>query len=490
MCDFVVAATLCLFSAAVVPAVWAQTQPPSPLPAAATTKSRFVPVLRNVTRVESWSFFEPPPGGGDPRYSFIANRLLAGVRHVGARHEIDATAQYVQFGGLPDDASGPGALGTGATYFDHNRRGDSRQVYLKSLNVLFRDVVPGLNVRAGRMGYTSGGEAASGDPALEALKRLRLDSRLVGEFEWSIFQRAFDGVRGDWTRSRLQITGTALWPTQGGFDERAGASLRDVRVLSAVATIRPSLVRRRTEVQAFAHHYTDDRPVTGRPDNSGRRASRADVAFVTTGAHAAGVYPMWLGRGDVLAWGALQRGDWYESAHDAWALALEAGYQWTDRPWTPWIRGGWNRASGDEDPSDLVHGTFVPPLPTARRYALSTAYTFMNLDDVFVQALLKPGSAVNLRVDLHRLRLAEPNDLWYAGSGATRRRGAIFGYAGRRSGGSDNLGTIAEGSVDWTINRRWSINGYLGRMSGHDVVRTTFAGDRLTFGYVENVIRF
>ena len=70
------------------------------------------------------------------------------------------------------------------------------------------------------------------------------------------------------------------------------------------------------------------------------------------------------------------------------------------------------------------------------------------------------------------------------------RRGAIFGYAGRRSGGSDNLGTIAEGSVDWTINRRWSINLYLGRMSGHDVVRTTFAGDRLTFGYVENVIRF
>jgi hypothetical protein len=263
-----------------------------------------------------------------------------------------------------------------------------------------------------------------------------------------------------------------------------------VRILSAVATLKPSLLLSRTEVQTFAHHYADERPVTGRPDNTTQRVLRADIGFITGGAHMAGVYPAGPGRSDVLLWGAVQRGHWYESLHRAWALAVESGYQWTGRPWSPWLRGGWNRASGDRNPSDVSHRTFMPPLPTARKYSFSTAYTFMNLDDLFAQAILEPRPNLSLRVDVHRLKLAHPNDLWYAGSGATRRTGAIFGYAGRRSGGSKDLGTIVEGSVDWTINRRWSINGYLGRMAAGDVVRATFAGDRLTFGYLENVIQF
>jgi hypothetical protein len=480
----------CLIVLAGAPNVSAQGPASSPSPSPSAATNAFAPILRNVTRVESWSFFEPAPGGGDPDYTFVANRFLGGFSYARTRYEVHATVQYVQFGGLPEDASGPGALGTGANYFDHNRRSDSRRVYLKSLNVLARRALPGLNVRVGRMGYASGGEAPSGDPAIEALKRMRIDSRLVGEFEWSIYQRAFDGIRGDWTRDRLQLTGIAFWPTQGGFDERAGASLRDVRMLSAVATLKPSLLLSHTEVQAFAHHYADDRPVTGRPDNTTHRVSRADIGYLTGGAHMAGVYPTGPGRSDVLLWGAVQRGHWYESLHRAWALAVEGGYQWTGRPWSPWLRGGWNRASGDRNPSDVSHRTFMPPLPTARKYSFSTAYTFMNLDDLFAHAILKPRPNLNLRVDVHRLKLAHPNDLWYAGSGATRRTGAIFGYAGRRSGGSKDLGTIVEGSVDWTINRRWSIHGYLGRMAAGDVVRATFAGDRLTFGYLENVIQF
>lgn len=463
-------------------------QPAAAAPAAASPA--FTPLLRNVTRVESWNFFEPQPGGGDPDYAFIANRLLVGFRQAGRLHELTGALQYVQFGGLPDDAIGPGALGTGANYFDHNRHTSPGEVYVKSLNLLVSNRTRGLSLRAGRMAYVSGGEAASGVPAIEALKRMRLDSRLIGEFEWSLFQRSFDGLRGDWARPAFQVTGAALWPTQGGFDQNANASLRDVRILSAVATARPSPTLRNTEVQAFGHHYADERPVTGRPDNSGRRVSGADLSFLTFGGHSAGVYPVGTGRADALAWLAIQRGRWYESDQQAWALALEAGYQWTGVAWTPWVRAGWNRSSGDDDPADDRHGTFMPPLPTGRKYAFSTAYTFMNLDDVFVQATLRPGRSLSVRADLHRLRLAEAADLWYAGSGATRRRGAIFGYAGRRSGNADDLGTVLEASVDWTVNRRWSVNGYLGRMSGGDVVRATFAGNRLTFGYIENVIAF
>lgn len=100
-------------------------------------------------------------------------------------------------------------------------------------------------------------------------------------------------------------------------------------MLSAGATSTPSSGLRRSEVQVFAHRYDDDPPVTSRLDNSGRPAASANVGYIKSGAHALGVYPSGRGRGDVLARGAVQRGDWYESAHRAWAAALEGGYQWT-----------------------------------------------------------------------------------------------------------------------------------------------------------------
>lgn len=470
------------------PAVAAAQDQTTPAQSAATPT--FTPILRNLTRVELWNFFEPPPGGGDPDYAFVGNRLLVGFRQAGPWHELTGAMQYVQLGGLPERSIGPGALGTGANYFDHARETSPGSIYVKTLNVLLRDSGRGLSLRAGRMGYASGGEAASGDPALEALKRMRLDSRLIGEFEWSLYQRAFDGVRGDWSRPSLQVTGVALWPTQGGFEEDGNDSLRDVRVLNVALTFKPSPALRHTEVQVFGYHHEDHRPVTARPDNTGRTVSRADLSFITFGGHAAGAYPAGDGRADLLGWIAVQRGAWYESDQRAWAIALEGGYQWPLAPWRPWIRGGWNRSSGDDEGSDDVHGTFMPPLPTARKYSLSTAYTFMNIDDVFVQAQLRPHAAVSIRADLHHLRLAESADLWYAGSGPTRRSGSIFGYAGRRGGGAEDLGTILEGSADYTLNRRWSINGYIGRMRAGDAVRATFGEKALTFGYLESVISF
>jgi hypothetical protein len=35
-----------------------------------------------------------------------------------------------------------------------------------------------------------------------------------------------------------------------------------------------------------------------------------------------------------------------------------------------------------------------------------------------------------------------------------------------------------------------SLNGYAGCIQAGDVVRSNFAGDRLTFAYIENVLQF
>ena len=128
-------------------------------------------------------------------------------------------------------------------------------------------------------------------------------------------------------------------------------------------------------------------------------------------------------------------------------------------------------------------------LPTVRRFSMTTAYSTMNLDDLFVQAILAPRSDLSLRVDLHRLWLASSSDRWYAGSGATLTEGGGFGYAGRPSNGERGLGTSIETSANYTVNNRWSVNGFVGYLRGGPVVTGTFAGDGMWFSYFENVLR-
>jgi hypothetical protein len=474
--------------AAIVTLLWctaAVTFAQTAKPEAATTTF----FARNWTRVESWRFFEPRPGGGEPDYTFVANRLQAGVRHTRPRWEVTGALQYVQFGGLPERAIGPGALGTGALYFDASQDTNSNQVYLKTLNLRLTPT-PGFTVAIGRLPYATGSESPSGVPAIETVKRQRLDSRLIGEFEWSIYQRAFDGVRVDVDRSAWHLTTSFLMPTQGGFEESANVTMTDIRIVAANLGVKPAALGRRTDLQIFALYYDDERDVRARPDNTGLAPSRVEIGLTTMGTSLVGVYPTAGGELDVLGLAALQRGDWYGQDHAAYAVALEAGHRWPAVPWAPWLRAGVNYSSGDDDPSDDDHGTFFQVMPTARKYAFSVAYTQMNLRDVFAQVILRPHSRVTARLDVHRLDLADAADRWYAGSGATAKRGTFFGYAGRPSSGQSGLGAVIEAAADVTLTRYSSINGYVGTMSGGDVVRSLFAGHRLTFFYLEHVLSF
>lgn len=445
---------------------------------------------QDVSRVESWRFFEPHPGGGDPDYVFLGNRLLLGARATSARMDVDLAVQHVGFLGLPDQAAGPGALGTGALYFAQGgRRERPQQLYLRYATVRFKALAPGLDVQVGRMAYASGAESATTVGKVEAVRRMRLNARLVGEFEWSLYQRGYDGVRIDLTRPSWRLTGIAFMPTQGGFAREANQTMTDVVVAGATASSQPTGALGRSQVQAFVLRYGDDRKVTGRPDNTGLAAPRAEVGITTVGATWLGAYPAGSGEVDTFAWTALQRGNWYGQDHAGSAVAAELGYQWTDVSWAPWIRGGVFRASGDDDPTDGTHGTFFPMLPTVRRFSMTTAYSTMNLRDTFVQAILRPTDDLNLRLDVHDLGLVSSADRWYAGSGATLSSGGNFGYVSRPSNGSTDLGTSVELSATYTITPRWSVNGFAAHLSGGDVVTRTFRGHRLWFLYAESVVR-
>ena len=459
--------------------------------------------VSNVTRVESWSYFQPAgedrERSANPDYTFFGDRAELGVTVAGGRFDLTGAFNYVRLENLPTDAIGPGGLGSGAFYFAATGVSYSYQLYLGELTARFKSADQRTSFTVGRMPFASGvhlrqgshlrqgyGEQAGATgSALERLTKERLASRLIGNFEWSYYQRRFDGARFDLDRDRRHFTAAALVPTQGGYEESTNLSMPNVQVATVALTGKaPS-----AEWQLFASAYRDRREEKAVVDNTFSLDAPVDVTVATVGASHARVAPVGSGEFDTVVWIAAQAGDWYGRTHRASSIAVEAGHRWTTQPARPWLRAGYLWASGDRNGEDQRHGTFFQMLPSSRKYALSSAYAHMNLRDAFAQLLIEPRR-LRARIEVHALHLASGDDLWYQGSGATASHGRFFGFSGRAAHGDTSLGTVIEGAVDVPIRKHWSVNAYAGTMSAGDVVQNWFTDKRLVFWSVENVIRF
>lgn len=449
--------------------------------------------LSNVTRVESWSYFEPAidPRAltdgpiGDPHYTFIGDRAELGVRVDGRRFDLSGAFNYVRLENLPTNAIGPGGFGSGAFYFAATGVRYSYQLYLGELTARFKSGDQRQSITVGRMPFASGGEVLSPNRSLERIKAERLHSRLIGNFEWSFYQRRFDGARVDVDRPRWHVTASAFVPTQGGFEESTNLFIQKIQIGTGSVTWKQPAA----ELQVFAYLYRDRRSEAAVVDNTFSADRPVDVTIGTAGASYASVSPTSLGELEAVAWGAVQAGDWYGSRHRAASVAVEAGHRWTTASWRPWLRAGVLWASGDADREDDRHGTFFSMLPSSRKYALSSVYAQMNVRDAFVQLRIEPRR-FRARIEVHALHLASGADLWYHGSGATAANGRFFGFSGRAAGGRRALGSVVEGTLEVPIHRYWSINGYAGMMSAGDVVRLMFTNKPLKSWSVENAIRF
>ena len=450
--------------------------------------------IGNVTRVESWSYFQPRIDPlaltadfvGDPDYTFIGDRAELGVSVQGSRFDLTGAFNYVRLENLPTNAIGPGGFGSGAFYFAATGVRYSYQLYLGELTLTVKSADRRRSLAIGRMPFTSGGETVPSNHSLQTLTRERVQSRLIGNFEWSLYQRRFDGARADLTRGRWHFSAGAFMPTQGGYEESTNLTMTRLQVGAASATHHTKT----SESQAFLYAYRDRRnKEMAVVDNRLVEDRPPDVTITSIGGSHARVMTTRAGELDVVAWGAGQLGGWYGAPHRAASAALEAGHRWTRAGWRPWLRAGYLWASGDDDWSDNRHTTFFQMLPSSRKYALSSAYAQMNLRDVFAQAVIEPRR-FNARIEVHRLALASGADLWYQGSGATASGDRFFGFAGRFADGETLLGTVLEGTVDVPIKKYWSVNAYAGTMRGGGVVTRWFTDKRLFFWSLENVIRF
>ncbi len=164
------------------------------------------------------------------------------------------------------------------------------------------------------------------------------------------------------------------------------------------------------------------------------------------------------------------------------------GYQFTHAAWNPWLRFGYSFFSGDGSATDKVHGTYIPLLTTALKFAPFPFYTQANLKDLFGQVIVHPISKLSVRAEIHGLKLANSNDLWYTGSGAYEELN--FGYSGRTSGGKVDLGTLYDLMADDNVLRNLTVSLFLGYARGGDVEAATFTGKDADYAYLQFLSRF
>lgn len=443
---------------------------------------------------EYYNFFEPT-GAYDNEYSYVYLKTKIGLEYDSKYINIFLQGQNTNLLGLPENSIAPAPqsiLGFGAAYYARGRQEDYSSTFLKQ-GYLKLKLQP-FTFQAGRFDFSDGEEVLyKDDPKISWLKRQRISGRLLGQVPDSAFERSFDGGVVAYDNSKLNITAAIMRPTQGVFENDAMQQMDDIDVGYMALTLKKGVIPY-TDARLFYVYYNDDRQGVTKVDNlpTAKVSLRTgDIEINTIGFHLASAYKPVKGQeADLLLWGAIQSGDWGQLDHKAWAYNAEFGYQFQEVPLKPWFRIGYFVSSGDSDPNDNEHGTFFMLLPSARRLSVTPGfYNHMNLRDLYAMIILKPTAKSTVRIDGKILKLNDSNDRWYAGTGADRED--VFGYLGRPSQGSDDLGKLLGLRFAYDFNKYLSAFAYYSHVWGGDVIEKTFPkGDNMDFFQLQVALKF
>ncbi|WP_232296367.1 alginate export family protein [Terriglobus sp. TAA 43] len=394
---------------------------------------------------------------------------------------------------LPTDAvssvAAQGQLGLGGTYYAANSNNaypaaaSFRQGYLR---YHFHNDFD--SVRVGRFEFFDGQEGTPKDTSVRWLQTNRVAQRLVGNFGFSNGQRSFDGIDVKVGNKGWDMTAMAGRVTQGVFNMNANPELNvDIQYASYSHSVGQHAILR-----GFGLGYHDGRTGIAKTDNrsaAARALDHSNIRIGTYGGDLVAAIPVGRAALDFVVWGAGQSGHWGLLDHSAGAVAIEGGLKLSTVSSMPWVRGGYFRSTGDNNPNDGKHNTFFQILPTPRVYARDPFYNLMNSTDSFMQMVDTPGKKVEIRSDLHFLQLTSNQDLWYQGGGAFDSK--VFGYTGRPSNGHNSFSSLFDISTDYAVTPRVSLAAYYAHAYGKTVIAGTYPRMRdSNYGYLELNYRF
>jgi hypothetical protein len=458
---------------------------PSPTPAPSTNY-----FVYERARGDAWKWFAAPPYENEYRY--LQSLFRAGITHRDGAWDWELEMEQAAVLDASSDAvsavTAQGQLGFAGTYYASN--GNNSYPAAASFKQGFVRYQWGedRNLRLGRFEFFDGVELHPKDPQMLWLQNNRMQQHLIGNFGFSDALRSFDGGDAHFGSGNWDVTAMAARADQGVFNMNANPELdADVQYLAYSR----SAAQGHVLFRGFAIGYHDGRTNVTKSDNrplAARQADHDNIRLGTYGGDLMATAPAGPGAFDFVFWGARQNGSWGTQSDSAGAATFEGGYR-LNTPTNPWLRGGWLRSTGDTNPGDGTHHTFFQVLPTPRVYARLPFYNFMNSTDGFVQLIDRPAKKLELRSDVHWLKLTSGKDSWYSGGGAFDSK--VFGFTGRPGNSFTSLASDWDISSDWQASNHFAFNLYYGYGWGKTVVRAIYpTGPNLQMGYAELIYRW
>lgn len=148
--------------------------------------------------------------------------------------------------------------------------------------------------------------------------------------------------------------------------------------------------------------------------------------------------------------------------HNAFATVAAAGYTWKESEFMPRLGFEYSFASGDDDPTDGDHDTFVHLYPTGHLfYGYADFSSLQNIHNVRLRSSLLATPRIRLQLDGHLRWLATVNDNFYNVAGLPRG-GLTYQGAGARGTGygiNPDAGSFVGSEIDFVAT--WQANKYL-----------------------------
>jgi len=444
-------------------------------------------------RVEGWDWFEP--NTGENAYVFPHSLLRIAISQQTERIDwkLEASQDTIIF--LPRNAvlaAPQGQLGLGGTYYAANENTRNNiDAFIKQAYFQINHLGKG-KLKLGRFEYFDGAEVKPQDATLALLVQTRISQRLLGNYGFSAVQRSYDGGEFDYNFGKANVTLLGGYPTQGVY-QIDGMGQLNINVYYGALTVPTRTENSSGELRLFGLGYIDHRADVLKTDNRPQAIRAADHGQIHIGTYGGNYLHVFntqtRGKFDFLIWGAAQTGAWGRLAQSAGAFVGEFGWQPPVETLKPWLSAGYSYGSGDDNPTDSVHGTFFQVLPTPRMYARMPFYNMENNEDLYGSLNLRAGSKLAIRSEWHALRLANRRDLWYLGGGAYQPQ--TFGYTGRPSGGNQGFANVWDLSADYQVTRSFALGLYYAHAWGKAVIAGIYPKDRNgQFAYIETNFRF
>ena len=260
-----------------------------------------------------------------------------------------------------------------------------------------------------RLGYVQVGNAEAGPVVLRAGRQSLAfgEGRLMADPNWSNVGRTFDGVRATFRYRKLRVdafSGATDKIYTGGLDtptlaEHLHGAYGSIDKVIPNATLEPYLFWR------LEHNVKGEMTKAGNLDSK------------TAGLRWLGKLPLGFDYGLEVA---AQRGRQANEPLSAWAGHWILGYSLADPQHRPRLFAELNRASGDQNPRDGVHGAFDPLFPSSHdKFGTADQFTWTNIMHARSGMQYKVSQSLTLAAAYNSFWLANQRDGIYSSGKVT-----------------------------------------------------------------------